>query len=249
MKRAVLILIGVLLCASVASAQNTAVPGYKEDTPAVNNENLTMIGVRRCDTTPTSSSGTAADRSELCADANGRLYVNGVMYTSDGTVVSATNPLYVRLTDGTTAVPLSTGGAGASDSNTGRSIEATDSLLFTDPCVGETKTTTPISLTADTVIISATSAKKNYICTLVIVAGAAEIAAITEGTGSTCGTGEAALVGSTTDANGMSFAANGGLSAVGGNSTVIAGKTANVDTCLNVSGSNRVAGWVTWVQK
>lgn len=117
-----------------------------------------------------------------------------------------------------------------------------------DPCSGVDKTTTAISLTADTVIIAATASKKNYICTLVVVAGAAEIVSITEGTGSTCATSEAALVGSTTDANGMSFAANGGLSLPGGNATAIKGISTNVDTCLNVSGSNRVSGFVTWVQ-
>lgn len=118
-----------------------------------------------------------------------------------------------------------------------------------DPCSSEAKTTDPISVTTDTVIIAAAASKKNYICSIVIVAGAAEIVSITEGTGSTCGTSEAALVGSTTDANGLSFAANGGFTASGGNATVIAGKTANVDTCLNVSGSNRVSGFVTWVQR
>lgn len=118
-----------------------------------------------------------------------------------------------------------------------------------DPCSGVAKTTDPFSITTDTVIIAATSAKKNYICELVAVVGAAEIVSITEGTGSVCGTSEAALAGSTTDANGMSFAANGGVAALGGNASVIAGKTANVDTCLNVSGSNRVAGWVTWAQQ
>src|SRR5207244_2392427 len=97
------------------------------------------------------------------------------------------------------------------------------------------KTTTPISVTADTLIITATSAKKNYICSLVVVAGAAEIVGITEGTGSTCGTGEAALLGSTTDANSASFAANGGVSMIGGSATVIAGKTSNVNTCIKVS--------------
>ncbi len=118
-----------------------------------------------------------------------------------------------------------------------------------DPCSSEAKTTDPISLTTDTVIIAATASKKNYICALVVVAGAAEVVSITEGTGSTCATSEAALLGSTTDANGASFAANGGVSGIGGNATIIAGKTANVDTCLNVSGSSRVSGFVTWVQR
>lgn len=117
-----------------------------------------------------------------------------------------------------------------------------------DPCSALPKTTDPISITTDTVIISALASKKNYICALVIVAGAAEITAITEGTGSVCGTSEAALLGSTTDANGTSFAANGGLVIGDGLGAVINGKTTNVDTCLNVSGSNRVSGLVTYVQ-
>lgn len=118
-----------------------------------------------------------------------------------------------------------------------------------DPCSSEAKTTTAISLTTDTVIIAAVASKKNYICSLTVVAGAAEIVSITEGTGSVCASSEAALLGSTTDANGASFAANGGMALNGGGSTAIAGITANVDTCLNVSGSNRVSGFVTWVQR
>jgi hypothetical protein len=47
----------------------------------------------------------------------------------------------------------------------------------------------------------------------------------------------------------MSFGANGGLSVGNGQATVLAGKTANVDTCLNVSGSNRVSGFISWVQQ
>ncbi len=81
------------------------------------------------------------------------------------------------------------------------------------------------------------------------MATAAEIVSITEGTGTVCGTSEAALIGSTTDANGMSFAANGGEAMVGGASTVVAGITAAQDVCLNVSGTNRVSGFITWVQR
>lgn len=139
----------------------------------------------------------------------------------------------------------------AAGNGRGANVSASNALLVSqlDPCSSEAKTTTPISLTADTVIIPAVASKKNYICSLVVVAGAAEIVSITEGTGSTCGTSEAALFGSTTDANGASFAANGGVAANGGGATTIAGITANVDTCLNVSGSNRVSGYVTWVQR
>lgn len=116
---------------------------------------------------------------------------------------------------------------------------------ITDPCDGVLATTVPISITADTVVISAVASTKNYICNITIVAGAAEIVSITEGTGSTCASGEVAIVGSTTDANGMSFAANGGFV----NTKTISGIGTNVDTCLNVSGSNRVAGFLTYVHE
>lgn len=122
-------------------------------------------------------------------------------------------------------------------------------LLLVDPCASVAKTTTAISATADTVIITAAASKKNYICGISVVASAAEVVGIVEGTGSTCGTSTAAIVGSTTDANSMSFAANGGIAANGGASTVLAGTGTNVDTCLHVSGSNRVSGYVTWVQR
>jgi hypothetical protein len=118
-----------------------------------------------------------------------------------------------------------------------------------DPCTGNAKTTTPISSTADVAIITATSGKKNYICSLSLVASAAEVVSVWEGTGTACGTGSAALAGSTTEANGLSFAANGGIALVGGQGTALNGITANVDTCLRISGSNRVSGFVTWVQQ
>lgn len=118
-----------------------------------------------------------------------------------------------------------------------------------DPCSSEAKITDPFSLTARAVVIAATSSKKNYICGITVVAGAAEIFNIDEGTGTTCQTSTAAIAGSTTAANGLSFAANGGFAAMGGNSTVMAGKTANVDTCIVPSGSNRLSGFITYVQR
>lgn len=118
-----------------------------------------------------------------------------------------------------------------------------------DPCSSEAKVTDPFSLTARGVVIAAAASKKNYICAISVVAGAAEIFNIDEGTGTTCQTGTAAIAGSTTAANGLSFAANGGLAAVGSNSTVMAGKTSNVDTCIVPSGSNRLSGFITYVQR
>lgn len=118
-----------------------------------------------------------------------------------------------------------------------------------NPCAGATPTQVAISQTASTKVISATSAKKNYICSIVLVVGAAEIVNVVEGTGSTCGTSTTAVAGSATAANGMSFAANGGVSAIGGASSAMAGIGTNVDTCLTQNGANRVAGWLTYVQQ
>lgn len=285
MKKLLLIL-GFVLCASPAFAQSsTSVTTYREDTTSANGEQISMVGVRRCNTTPTSSSSTNGNRVTICADANGRVYVNGSLYTPNGdsAMDETANAVKILPVDSTGAAiadesahdasygslaPVGIGGysgatpctAVSADGEKVRACYTRNGAAYTqrtdgtnlevlDPCTTVAKTTDPISLTADAVIIAATSGKKNYICSLVIVAGAAEIASITEGTGTTCNTSEAALVGSTTDANGMSFAANGGVAMGSGLATVVAGKTANVDTCLNVSGSNRVSGFVTWVQR
>lgn len=126
---------------------------------------------------------------------------------------------------------------------------ATFGRILADPCETEEQVTDTFSITTDTVIITATAAKKNYICSMLVIAGAAEIVSITEGTGTVCGTSEAALLGSTTDANGGSLAANGGFPWGTGAKAVVRGKTANVDTCANVSGSNRVVVTINWVKR
>jgi hypothetical protein len=112
-----------------------------------------------------------------------------------------------------------------------------------NPCDGATVTTLAISSAADAVLISASASNRTYICDGFLLANAAEIVALWEGTGSTCGTSSAALVGSTTIANGVSLAANGGvpLRFIRGNST-------NVDICLHLNTTNRVTGYITYVQ-
>ncbi len=144
------------------------------------------------------------------------------------------------------------GTASTTATNTGAAVPAgTNRIGYTsdDPCAQGTKTQVPISQTASTKIISGTSAKKTYVCSLVLIAGAAEIVNVIEGTGSTCGTGTTVLAGSSTAANGLSFAANGGLTIGGFGSALVAGAAAADDVCLTQSGSNRVSGWATYVQQ
>lgn len=119
-----------------------------------------------------------------------------------------------------------------------------------DPCSQQTKTNVAISQTASTQLFAGTSAKKTYICSLSIIAGAAEIVNIVEGTGSVCGTGTAAVIGSTTAANGLSLAANGGLTFGNGLGTAAVAGNANADNiCLTQSTSSRISGNITYVQQ
>lgn len=181
-------------------------------------------------------------------DSSGNYLTPSADYTEDVAVVDAsTGPaVLTRRLDAPTA-----SSAGTTNDWALLNTNAYGALWIShvDPCSSEVKITDPFSLTARGVVIAAVSAKKNYVCGITVVAGAAEIFNIDEGTGTTCQTGTAAIVGSTTAANGLSFAANGGMVAMGSNSTVFAGKTANVDTCIVPSGSNRLAGSITYVQR
>lgn len=114
-----------------------------------------------------------------------------------------------------------------------------------DPCTALPRTTVPISVAADTAVISAGGGStRTYICGGALVASAAEVVNIWEGTGTACGTSSAALAGSTTEANGMSLAANGGFIIP----NTIRGLSTNVDICIRLSATNRVAGWLSYVQ-
>lgn len=237
-------------------AAQTTIAGEKGPnvSPPSTTKNLPVMPAIACSSAQTLTAGRVVFP---CVDVNGSYWFTprnsdgtaatlAVDVTEDAPSVDAvTGPLGMEVRRDAAVSSASTDGDYATKNQDGNGLSWT---RFLDPCSGVQKTTTPISITTDTVIISAVSAKRNYICALVVVASAAEIVAVTEGTGSVCGTSEAALVGSTTDANGLSFAANGGLGMGGANATIIAGKTTNVDTCLNVSGANRVSGWVTWVQ-
>lgn len=119
-----------------------------------------------------------------------------------------------------------------------------------DPCDGVTaKSQVAFSNAADAILITGTSAKKTYLCSLVIITQAAEVINLVGGTGSVCATNKVALMGSTTDANGLSFAANGGLTIGTGRGTVAMTTVAADDMCLTLGGTSRVAGNAIYVQQ
>ena len=121
--------------------------------------------------------------------------------------------------------------------------------LIGDPCETVAATYTPIAITTATTtrIIAPTSAKKTYICGMFLVSGAANNIAVVEGTGGTCGSSTAGVVGGTTAANGLILAANEGFMVGNGGKAVWATAGTNVDFCLITSATGTVAGHVKWV--
>lgn len=109
-------------------------------------------------------------------------------------------------------------------------------------------TSTPISVTASTQIITGASSKQTYVCSLNLIAGAADNVALVEGTGTTCGTSTAGMAGGSTAATGWNFAANGGLTLGNGIGIIARTATAADNVCLLVSGSGQVSGNIVWAQ-
>lgn len=120
-----------------------------------------------------------------------------------------------------------------------------------DPCERVAQTYAPISITTATTtqIVAASASNKTYICSLFLTSAAADNVGIVEGTGGTCGTGTAGVIGGTTAANGPNFAANGGVFLQAGGKTAVA-QTAgtNVGLCLITSAATPLAGGIRYVQ-
>lgn len=153
-----------------------------------------------------------------------------VTIVSDGTAIATTGYMSVKL-DQTTP-------------GTTNSVS-----IGTDPCSFLAKTTLAIDQNADTQLFSGASSKKTYVCSIAIIAAAAEAVSLVVGTGTVCATNIVAMLGSTTDANGLSFAANGGITLGNGLATVAGGLGANADNvCLRQGGTSRLAGNLTYVQ-
>lgn len=120
-----------------------------------------------------------------------------------------------------------------------------------DPCEATLQTSAPISITTATTtrIVAPSASNKTYICALFLTSAAADNVGIVEGTGGTCGSGTAGVIGGTTAANGPNFAANGGVFLQAGGKVAVA-QTAgtNVDLCLITSAATPLAGVIKYVQ-
>jgi hypothetical protein len=126
----------------------------------------------------------------------------------------------------------------------GQPISSTGSALdvavkYTNPCNDPSQLrSAPISQTANTRLIVAEA--KIMICGVFVIGADAENVSIVSGTGATCGTGTAAVIGGSTAANGPNMAANGGWT------MSFSVPAPAVDLCLFQSGSGRVAGVLTY---
>lgn len=120
-----------------------------------------------------------------------------------------------------------------------------------DPCEATLQSYAPISITTATTtrIVAPSASNKTYICHLFLTSAAADNVGIVEGTGGTCGTATAGVIGGTTAANGPNFAANGGVALHAGGKVAVA-QTAgtNVDLCLITSAATPLAGGIKYVQ-
>jgi hypothetical protein len=140
--------------------------------------------------------------------------------------------------------------AGATGVAAVRPTDGTRNAII-DPCEATLQSYAPISITtaATTRIVAPSASNKTYICHLFLTSAAADNVGIVEGTGGTCGTGTAGVIGGTTAANGPNFAANGGVALHAGGKVAVA-QTAgtNVDLCLITSAATPLAGGIKYVQ-
>lgn len=129
-----------------------------------------------------------------------------------------------------------------------KSTDGTNTAII-DPCQGQAKTFVSINQTGNTKLVTGTSSKKIYICSIHVVTATAQNIALVEGTVTTCGTGTAGVggFGGATAATGWNFAANGGI-AYGNGASSVGGEGTNADDlCLFQSSSGQVSGGLSYV--
>lgn len=185
--------------------------------------------------------GIASGTAVTVAPSSGTFATDQTFGTSTYTEATTTGPLVGMVRTDTPAALANTTNEVAPLS--GSALGGVYTASASNPCEARAWTTLAISAAADAVLIAASASNRTYICEGAIIANSAEIFALWEGTGSTCGTGTAALVGSTTIGNGVSLAANGGFPL-----KMIKTAGTNVDVCLHLNTTNRVTGYVSYVQ-
>ena len=121
-----------------------------------------------------------------------------------------------------------------------------------DPCERVTPSYAPILMTTATTlqVVAASASNKTYICSLFLKASAVNNVALVEGTGGSCVTGIAGVIGGTTTANGFVFgtAGDGVLLQSGGKTAIAQTAGTNVGLCLITSTTGPLIGSIRYVQ-
>lgn len=115
-----------------------------------------------------------------------------------------------------------------------------------DPCqtVATISTRIDIAAAATTVLVAGTSAKKTYICGMMLFSAGTTNVGIVEGSGTTCGTSTLGLIGGNTAAKGPNLTAQAGFNSPP-TGYRIAGTTVNAnDICLINSAAVQVSGYI-----
>lgn len=169
---------------------------------------------------------------DLHVDPSGNAYVS---CTNCNTALNAVNSTIVP------AVPTRL--VGSLNQTLGDAIPIKTVTMNADPCQDLTRAgSAPISQTANAQIIAGIPGRRVFVCHLMVVGADAENISLVEGSGTTCGSNTAAVIGGATAANGMNFAANGGVAEGVGSTWVAATATPGNSVCVFQSGSGRVAG-------
>jgi hypothetical protein len=115
-----------------------------------------------------------------------------------------------------------------------------------DPCDSAAKLFIPISQTTGTQLLTGASSNRVYVCALMLTQPAAstQTFSLIGGTGTVCATSPGAMIGATTAANGMQLPFVLGTGAA----TVAKTDTDADNVCLLQSGSDRLAGVLSYVE-
>jgi hypothetical protein len=150
--------------------------------------------------------------------------------------VTVANDSQVKPWDGTNVIAVKGSGTNAATTDNALVVALSPNPAAVCPNV------IPINQTASTDL--KTSTNKLQICAILIVSASAQSVSLVEGTGTTCGSGTAALIGGTSAS--LSLAANGGLAHTADRPFLETQTTAD-HLCLLQSGSGNVSGFISYV--
>lgn len=103
-----------------------------------------------------------------------------------------------------------------------------------------------INTATTTLAITGVAGRQVRICHFNMVATATDTVAWIEGTGATCGTGTAGMIGSSTAAHGQAFAANGGIATGTGIGEILTTATAGDSVCIVTSAATQLDGHIKY---